>query len=236
MVVAKERYFRAAAPFGFWKIIMLTLIHRTCTHLHILVFNDSSGVVARIQNICFGRKVDGYFSSSETIWDKKKPVLPARCRNWLHRRTRLPKTPHFLNNDSTWKQKQNVWKAVQSQELNFISIKRMMTPPWQPSLSSNHCRAKQSLDTCNVCIICNMCQICNTGNICNTWNISNVYNNCIIWNICNLCSISMYNGNIYNIQQICNTLSGFLNSGFAILEANRKDQELYCNNQRMKST
>ena len=30
--------------------------------------------------------------------------------------------------------------------------------------------------------------------------------------------------------------SSIVNSGFAILEANRKDQELYCNNQRMMST
>ena len=30
--------------------------------------------------------------------------------------------------------------------------------------------------------------------------------------------------------------TSIVNSGFAILEANRKDQELYCNNQRMMST
>ena len=30
--------------------------------------------------------------------------------------------------------------------------------------------------------------------------------------------------------------SSIVNSGFAILQANRKDQDLYCNNQRMNST
>ena len=83
MVVAREIYFRAAAPFGFWKIIMLTLIHQTCTHLHILVFNDSSGVVAMIQVICFGQKMDGYFTPQKQSEIRRnlfcRPVAEISC-------------------------------------------------------------------------------------------------------------------------------------------------------------
>ena len=97
-------------------------------------------------------RLSACYPSEGRVKMQGKPVLWDHCRSRLHKRKPGPRNPHFLSKTvlSFW-QTQEGWileiPPWQPSWEILMEKTKMGAIPWQPSLSSNHWRAKQSLET-----------------------------------------------------------------------------------------